>query len=270
MGKFQDITGQEFFGVRVEYYVGNGRWHCRCSRCGSEFDKRTAQIKLHGCSHCRKNTINEEYFAKIDSGHKAYFLGFLWADGYVNSKALVCKLDLQKRDKDILEKLKQATNFSGKINTVQVKKGQSYRPADTFIWRVVITNKGFVKNLVELGLVAHREQILPQFDKIPASFMCDFFRGYFDGNGSISIDAKNRPLVSLCGGAKLIRYIGQWLSAYGIDCKYYQRKPDNPDNLTLVITARKNQKKFLELLYNNANLYLQRKYEKYLEVISLI
>ena len=34
----------------------------------------------------RKYTLNENYFDKIDSQNKAYFLGFLVADGYNNEK----------------------------------------------------------------------------------------------------------------------------------------------------------------------------------------
>jgi hypothetical protein len=34
----------------------------------------------------QKYTINQNYFDKIDTEEKAYFLGFLYADGYNNEK----------------------------------------------------------------------------------------------------------------------------------------------------------------------------------------
>ena len=41
-------------------------------------------------------TLNENYFEKIDTPRKAYWLGFLYADGYNNETHHTVRLSLQK------------------------------------------------------------------------------------------------------------------------------------------------------------------------------
>ena len=51
--------------------------------------------------------INYQFFEKIDSEEKAYFLGFIYSDGCVQSNSVTLKL--QKKDIIILEKMKKLT-----------------------------------------------------------------------------------------------------------------------------------------------------------------
>ena len=57
----------------------------------------------------RPNQGNTRYFQKIDSNLKAYFLGFIAADGYIQYFAKNCiglSITLNIKDKIILDKLK--------------------------------------------------------------------------------------------------------------------------------------------------------------------
>ena len=51
---------------------------------------------------------NENFFEKIDSPRKAYWLGFLYADGCIldQRKSKILEITLSKNDKNHLQKLK--------------------------------------------------------------------------------------------------------------------------------------------------------------------
>ncbi len=58
----------------------------------------------------RKYSFDEDYFEIIDNEHKAYWLGFLYADGYVNSQKSSFELRVQEKDLSHLEKFKKDIN----------------------------------------------------------------------------------------------------------------------------------------------------------------
>ena len=55
--------------------------------------------------------INKNFFNKIDTEEKAYFLGFLYADGYNNTDRNSVALSLKEDDKEILEKYSEKTDI---------------------------------------------------------------------------------------------------------------------------------------------------------------
>ena len=63
----------------------------------------------------RKVKVNEDYFEIIDTEHKAYWLGFLYADGYVSNTCSTVELGLQEKDYDHLVKLKKSLECDYKI-----------------------------------------------------------------------------------------------------------------------------------------------------------
>ena len=60
---------------------------------------------------------NSNYFTNIDSSEKAYWLGFMYADGTVSSKTNTIALGL--KDEEHVEKFKQAIGaYNNKISVV--------------------------------------------------------------------------------------------------------------------------------------------------------
>ena len=268
MGVFKDLTGQIFNGIKVIQYEGNSFWRCKCLKCGKESGP---QVKKHGC-HCSwKNTVNEQYFETIDTKEKAYFLGFLWADGYNSVDHMVCKIDLQARDRDFLVKLKDSIRFSGNICSYVAKKGKSYRPEEAIVYRIAIKNERFIRSLDQKGVKPHREELGFPFEYVSDKFFMDFIRGYFDGNGCCSIGSKQQIMISICGGAKITHDIGNILAEKLHVCiSYNRRHPDNISNLTLRVNKKLDKQTFLNALYQDAPVYLDRKYDKYLMAIELL
>lgn len=267
MGKFQDLTNMEFCDCIVLEYMGHSRWKRRCKICNQESIVYTCSIKKHACKCRFINTINETYFENIDSEAKAYFLGFLYADGYVNSKFKTCKIDLQESDVDFLIKFKEATEWSGSINEYVAKAGQSYRPDDAVVKRIHIINQKFSEILESKGVFPHREKEGFPFDKMDSSLFHHFIRGYFDGNGSITVANDKVVNLNICGGTNLLKDIENLLLEDDIHVKHHPRRPENPDNDTLSFTSKKNRDDFLRYMYVDATIYLDRKYNKYLKTI---
>ena len=50
-GKFEDLTGSEFERLKVEGYIGNGRWLCKC-KCGNKAIVRTDALKTGHSTSC--------------------------------------------------------------------------------------------------------------------------------------------------------------------------------------------------------------------------
>ena len=127
------------------------------------------------------NTLNMEYFKEINTEDKAYFLGFIRADGYIDKSRNRFALRIQKRDIEILERLCDVLNLpQERINHIIRTKDSAYHSdnrQDNV--EVAITNTTFVKYLLDV-----KDDNL--FERIQEELKYHFIRGYFDGDGSIN------------------------------------------------------------------------------------
>ena len=274
MGKWTDLKGKIFHDVEAIEYLGSSSWKCKCLKCGKIFNRKSSVLKRYGCKCKFINTINENYFDEIDTADKSYIFGFMWADAYCSNttRQPILKIDLQDQDKELLLKFKDKFNWSGNITSYVAKKGHSYRPEDSIVYRLAICNKGFINSLCEKGLVPHRELSHLPYNCLSSKYTKDFIRGYFDGNGSISIDKNNRICVNICGGTNIVNDIASYLvSELEIShISSHHRRVNNPNNTTIVFTRNKDKLKILNFLYNNSSLYLDRKYNKYQKAITIL
>ena len=274
MGKFKDLTGQVFNGVKVlnseKDKNNHTKWRCECLNCHLISLKTTVQAKRNGCYCQHRNTVNQDFFEIINNSKKAYWLGFLWADGYCDPKYKKMKLDLQEQDKELLEQFKKDIDFSGKITSYVAKLGKSYRTVESIVYRIVVVDEKFVNDLAAKGVVSHRETNNYPGNIISKELFPHFVRGYFEGNGTLSFSCKNRKVqglnVAICGGTNFLLEIRQILyTDYNIQSSIYYRRPDNPNNITIRFTKHSEQLKFLNLIYQNADTFMSRKYDKYIE-----
>src|SRR5690606_4239788 len=106
----------------------------------------------------RKYNIDETFFDVIDTEEKAYFLGFLYADGYNNTDRSSVALSLKEDDKEILEKLN---------NLLQPNKPLGHKKSGQTA--LLISNKHISQRLVELG--CHRAKtytlVFPSEEQVP-------------------------------------------------------------------------------------------------------
>lgn len=210
--------------------------------------------------------INESYFRRW-SPNMAYLLGFILADGCIikgsykgYSDAL--RFGVHKQDIDILKKIKQELGSQYKISLV---KNAAY---------FSINSQKIVNNLKALGISYRKSLQKARYEKIPnvpIKYIRDFIRGIVDGDGSINFDKKNYPALSICGKKKIITFIkNHFFSKFNLYSKITQAKKDGEQYNLFYIAYRCNSAQTLiKYLYNNANLYLERKFQLAKKCLSL-
>ena len=134
----------------------------------------------------KTNTINEDYFDIIDTSNKAYWLGFIMADGniyhYKDSNKIQFELKIQESDSELIEKFAKDIGFPlEKIyHRVRERKG-----TPTYSVGLRSYNERFCKNLIKHGIV-DQKSVKETFPSLPAELKKDFVRGFWDGDGTVS------------------------------------------------------------------------------------
>ncbi len=204
--------------------------------------------------------VNEDYFKKW-SANMAYILGFTLADGCIiegtykgYSDAL--KFGVQKRDTDVLEKIKKELSSEHKISLC--------KNANHFC----ITNQTIVNDLKKLG-IKYRKSLRENIPNVPKIYIRDFIRGIIDGDGSISFDKKHGyPTLSVCGGKNTVSFLqNHFFSKFQIYSKIAKTRKIQ---FIFHIAYRASSAKILiNYLYKNSELYLERKFKLFRKSLEI-
>ncbi len=125
--------------------------------------------------------LNEKFFDEWSS-EMAYVLGFIFAAGSIfKNKRGGEYLDLTSTDKEIITKIRKVLNSRHKIGIYRPKNSK-HKPR----YRLQIGSKYLLRKLKELG-VTPRKSLTMQFPSVPKTFLGDFVRGYFDGDGGVNL-----------------------------------------------------------------------------------
>ncbi|RXT13658.1 LAGLIDADG family homing endonuclease [Ammoniphilus sp. CFH 90114] len=198
-----------------------------------------------------KYSLNVNYFNIVDSEEKAYWLGFIFADGHLNRNRLTIKLATE--DKGHLIRFSQAIEFTG--NPVDKKEDTNFI-------------KGSDSSLLEVNsteLVRALEKYIPsgkKSDKIRLpewlddSLLRHFIRGYFDGDGYV---ISTRKKLGFCGNIFFLQSLKTKFFKYGIVAEkdgYFQNRKGTYAELVFGSKASVSISRFM---YENAYIYLERK-----------
>lgn len=208
----------------------------------------------------KKYSVNQNYFEKIDSEDKAYFLGLLYADGCNNKEGFI--LSLQERDGKILEILKEKIKYSGPIKFRKKAKEGWQNQLSISVYGVKIS-----KDLNKLGCGPKKSLILdfPTENQVPNYLMNHFIRGCFDGDGCFYINKKKKSKnsISIVSSYNFILKLKTFLLLIGIESNNYQIGKVE----CLEIKGGKNGKiSFLEWLYNDSSIFIERKFKTQSEI----
>ncbi|MCM3797717.1 LAGLIDADG family homing endonuclease [Caldifermentibacillus hisashii] len=211
------------------------------------------------------------YFSIINTEEKAYFLGFLFADGNISRNTM--KIALSSTDKEILYKLKECMNAEHPVHLIKVKEDHFVGNREVALFEV--TSAKLVKDLERFGCVPQKTFIVKYPTTLPLHLQKHFIRGYMDGDGSFSYyvlkngkeKGQEKYSISICGTKEMLEGIRHYLQDslnMSIKSKLTQRHPSRGNNnWNLNITGRIQVLKVLDWLYEDATIYLKRKYEKY-------
>lgn len=213
--------------------------------------------------HDGKKKINDYYFHKIDTKDKAYWLGFLYADGYVTNKAL--EFCLQDADKKSVEDFRKALGSKHKISRkVSCLNGEAF-----INWRISIKSQQISKDLISHGCIPLKTYYMTFPNDIEKNLMSHFIRGYTDGDGSIYM-SKGTLHVSYTSASELfLKELQAFFSNENIQSSLYKLK--NKENWVLSFNG-KYARSLCEFLYRESDdtIRLKRKYEKYLNYLQLL
>ena len=136
--------------------------------------------RLHKSGVYLVTKVKDTVFDEIDSEEKAYYFGLLCADGWISKlETSPCVgLYLKAEDRNIVEGFMKM--FCDKeIRAVKRNGVVAGYQAD-------INSKRLVEKLIEYGIDNDKSHTLRFPTCVPDEYLCDFVRGYFDGDGSIS------------------------------------------------------------------------------------
>lgn len=201
-------------------------------------------------THYREYDMNQDFFEIIDTEEKAYWLGFLLADGCIKENRQVL-LRLAKKDKGHLEKIQKSISsqypyfYADQNNTVGISIGSKKMCRD-------LSNHGCVMN----------KTFLIYYPDIPSELDRHFIRGYFDGDGSFSYNPISKSSsFGICGKKEFLLDIQLRMIDYvGLNkTKIIKTKSIH----ALRYGGRKQVLRILNWLYNDSTIYLDRKYQRY-------
>ena len=155
----------------------------------------------------RKISIEDEMiFNVIDTQEKAYWLGFLYADGYICEDNSTLEIALKESDKEHIEAFKAFMRTDAKI----VKRTSTYKGKVFNSYRLTVCSKQIVEDLVFHGCYQNKSLTLEFPKTVPSYLIRHFIRGYFDGDGSVCL-SNGYNCVSFVGTDNMLCWIQQQL-----------------------------------------------------------
>jgi len=222
-----------------------------------------SRAKLYGFKrykHIYKQLFD---FEIIDSEIKAYYLGYICADGCVNQKSrqIIVAFGCSIKDYDFMIMMRDKFSPESKVNIRKIgsgfKKSKKYGSCG-----FSVCNSNIGNQLIKLGVIPNKSLILKMPD-IPKEFLGPFWRGYFDGDGSISVSKTKKPPIycQLVGTYEMMDSLkNTMLEIYPSDANVIKHPQTKNNTYTLKYAGYK-AIAFLQWIYKDATIYLERKYQ---------
>lgn len=247
------------------------------------FDRHTlsAYLRSDGYDSSARNktySYKKDCFKKINTKEKAYWLGFLYADGYIRAYDMWnCHLTLGVKDNMELKKFAKLVSNDLPVHYEDTKLGGK----DFQVARVSITCKEIVEDLIKLGCVPNKGNniVWPTVEQVPSRFEIDFLRGFFDGDGSVACNGRRLTLSLNCASEEFAESFVECLIqrdiCVNIKCVlmnkwFLEHKPNRVPLYGFQTSRSSNLISFFEKVYKkNKDYCLKRKYDRLLEYCRL-
>lgn len=216
-------------------------------------------------------TANRAYFNKIDTEEKAYWLGFIYADGNISIKEgqfYIMSISLAKKDEEHLYKFLNSIEANFKIYDKESPNPNN--PEEKLIQaRLDISSKEMCRDLIKYGCIPNKS-LKKSFPKLKEPFIQHFLRGYFDGNGSIIFSSRKYLTVQLASSEIFLNqmqdYLGETLQLK--HKKVYKPKKAKSDKWGIWKCVTVEAETLLNYLYDNSSIHLERKHQKYKDIVD--
>lgn len=229
-------------------------------------------IKVTIGNHHRTYSHKEDFFHTIDTEEKAYWLGFMFADGYISNNDNrygqdQFGLSVAEEDIDSLYQFKEALNATNPVHTYNRNSHTKGQP----LCRLQLTSQQTVNDLIRLGCGKQKSRSLQPPTNVPNELVIHFIRGFFDGDGSIT-KSKNNRYKSTDGyvygiNITTTKAIADWLQAY-FDMGSVVKESRREFTYYYSLGGHRQVIKFYHILYDKATVYMKRKYLRFQELLN--
>lgn len=208
--------------------------------------------------------LNERYFENINTPDKAYWLGFIAADGCIklrNEKYenYILSIGLGQKDSTHLNKLKKCLDYEGTLKTETCLHSKTKKYYTTVYLRIARTI--LCEDLIKQGIGRDKSEKLKLPD-LSDDLMRHYLRGLIDGDGGWYIPKTSKQIV--------FSFISS-IEQFTLDVRNYLKNKCLLENSPGLIFYRNSYafsyhgniqcKRIFEYLYNDCETYLDRKYE---------
>jgi len=212
--------------------------------------------RLYGVNLDRKSPKSaNRYNMNIDKLHTKsdelfYLLGFIAADGNVSRNSNTITIRLSWKDKRLLEDIKNWLEYTGPIRR-EVQNG--YIRSESAV--LYITNRHLKDTLLHYGIGPNKSKTIRLLNPMSDEFAGSFIRGVFDGDGSVCKSKDNHFVIYICSSSMGFLEDLQKLMGFG-------KISTNKNKMHLLYIRSYEKRSFFELMYDNSNLHLSRKYKR--------
>lgn len=222
-----------------------------------------------------KYQVNKNYFDSIDTHEKAYWLGFILADGgieHTNCDSYRLRFNLSATDRQHLENFKLALDSTHPIFENQTWLDVTQKSYDMVSFS--LNNSYLCKKLMSYNIFPNKSGNEKPYVNVPIELRNSYLRGYFDGDGSFThyySNLRGREVGSfnLIGSLELLKYFSSLLEE-----EFNIKVPSIRKDGSIYRFDLGSDKFLIELydwLYTNQEVYLPRKkeaFERYFTLIS--
>lgn len=217
-------------------------------------------LRTEGVLPNRNANPDIDYFRRINTEHKAYWLGFIAADGCVLSKRNTLSISLSERDRDHLYRFLIDLNIDVAPRSYDHigPQGQPLRASS-----IRVASKGLIIDLLRNGIVDRKTYCLewPTPEQLSTHLIRHFARGYVDGDGCWYSNASTNSLHFECIGRTA--FIEQLQKVIVRECDLNITKLGKSRNSSVTSTVRyggdRQCARIANYLYKDAARYLPRK-----------
>ena len=243
----------------------------------------SVENKIRRLGISKKLCGNLNFFENINTEEKAYWLGFIYADGYVicNPSSGNYELGIELNSIDIGHLYKFNSVFDNYYKVTSKAKDKKClerlngKKQDGILnmCTIRVYSKKIVFDLIRNGVVQNKtnSHIFPKIENEDLFF--HFLRGYIDGDGSYTYSKVKTssgrviayPRVNITGNNKeCFEYISNRLKSYHILSSINK----DGNNYKLEIRNRNSVREIIYRLFNNHSICLDRKLKKVNEFIN--
>lgn len=221
----------------------------------------------------RRSDLNENYFDVVDSETKAYWLGYLAADGCIRVRTQVDKngnhktqgnsihLKLSTMDEEHLKKFRDEVCPNSVLKyATSVVKTRIGNISTSYSVVLNLYSNYIVSQIIDKG-VGPRKTFTIGKPNIEEKYIRHYIRGLFDGDGCVVTEDGKRLIYRITTASEnMNKFLKELFESLGINMIRM--------GINCVIGRKEDTMKFYNYIYDDATIWLERKKDKTIKVFE--